>query len=111
MRFKQNKMRNEPTVVDGFRFASKKEARRWGELQLLERAGEIRDLTRQHRLPIEVNGTKVTTAILDFRYLEGEYIVLEDCKGRTNDTSPNTQLWKLKFALIKALYNKEVRIT
>ena len=112
MRFKPNKMRNEPIVVDGVRFASKKEARRWAELQLLERAGEITSLVRQHRIEIIVNGIKVTTAIVDFRYVEeGVGTVLEDVKGRTNDRSPNTQLWKLKFALIKALYGMEVRIT
>jgi len=106
-----NKMRNVPTYVDGVRFHSAKEARRWCELKLLERAGEISELTSQHRIEINVAGTKVSTAIIDFRYLEGGYYVLEDVKGRTNDRSPNTQLWKLKFALIKALYNMEVRIT
>ena len=32
------KYRNEPTSVDGIRFASKKEAWRYGELKLLEKA-------------------------------------------------------------------------
>lgn len=109
--FNRNKMRNVPTVVDGIRFDSKKEARRWYELQLLERAGEIRDLTRQHRLPIAVNGVIVTTAVLDFRYIEDGYTVLEDAKGRKDDATPNTRLWKLKFALIKAIYGMEVKIT
>ena len=112
MPFKPNKMRNVPTVVDGVRFASKKEARRWAELRLLERGGVIRDLKRQHRIEIVANGVKVTTAIVDFRYYEdGVGVVLEDVKGRTTDLSPNTQLWKLKFALLKALYGMEVKIT
>lgn len=36
-----------PTTVDGIRFASKKEARRWSELVLLMKAGEVRNLRRQ----------------------------------------------------------------
>ncbi len=35
------------TVIDGIEFDSKKEAKRWTELKLLERAGVIRDLDRQ----------------------------------------------------------------
>lgn len=44
---KQHKYRAKPTVVDGIRFASMKEARRFQELKLLEKAGEIRDLKLQ----------------------------------------------------------------
>lgn len=35
------------TVIDGIEFDSKREAKRWSELKLLERAGVIRDLDRQ----------------------------------------------------------------
>ena len=42
-----NKYRNEKAVVDGIIFQSKKEARRYSQLRLLERAGEITDLERQ----------------------------------------------------------------
>jgi hypothetical protein len=40
------------TTVDGIRFASLREARRWGELRLMERAGEIRNLRRQIAIPL-----------------------------------------------------------
>lgn len=43
-----NKCRNKPVVTpDGIEHASKREANRWLELKLMERAGEIRDLERQ----------------------------------------------------------------
>ena len=42
-----NKYRNTEMVLDGLKFQSKREARRWAELKLLERVGEIRDLERQ----------------------------------------------------------------
>lgn len=41
------KYRNKKVVVNGITFDSRKEARRYGELLLLERAGAIRDLQRQ----------------------------------------------------------------
>lgn len=40
------------TTVDGIRFDSMKEARRWGELRLLECAGEVRNLRRQVVIPL-----------------------------------------------------------
>lgn len=49
-----NKYSAVATVVDGIRFPSLKEARRWGELKLMERAGEIRNLRRQ--VPIMLEG-------------------------------------------------------
>ena len=42
-----NKYHAKPTFVDGRRFASRKEAARYCELRLLERAGKIQDLTTQ----------------------------------------------------------------
>jgi hypothetical protein len=59
-----------PTIVDGIRFASKKEARRYTELKLLERAGEITCLELQPKFPCVVNGKKVCTYIADFAYLD-----------------------------------------
>lgn len=55
-----SKYRANPTVVDGVRFASAKEARRYGELKLLERAGEIEALELQPRFPLLVPATTGT---------------------------------------------------
>jgi hypothetical protein len=38
-----NKYRAQPVVIDGIRFASKKEGARYLELKLLERAGKIKN--------------------------------------------------------------------
>jgi hypothetical protein len=48
-----------PLVVDGIRFASTREARRYGELKLLERAGQIWDLTLQPTFALHAPGTAV----------------------------------------------------
>lgn len=80
----------QPVTVDGIRFDSKREARRWGELQLLEKAGKIRDLKRQVVLKLEGRDGPLLTRTgrrmritLDFGYIEvaNERQVYADAKG------------------------------
>ena len=96
-------------TFDGIEFDSRKEARRWNELKLLERAKEIKDLQRQVKyvlIPAQYetieryskdgkrlkDGTKLiereTSYVADFVYLDtktGETVV-EDTKGvKTKD--------------------------
>jgi hypothetical protein len=100
-----NKYRNIRTTVDGVEFASKKEAKRYGDLRLLERAGEIADLELQPKFPIVVNGVKVAKYIADFVYLDcktGERVV-EDVKGML------TREYRLKKKLVKALHGIDVK--
>src|SRR6185369_7689355 len=84
---KQRKYRNVPSVIDGIRFASKREAHRYCELKMLEKAGEISALRLQPRYPLTVNGLHVCTYVGDFQYTTSEgRIVTEDSKGvRTRD--------------------------
>lgn len=78
---KRNKYRAIKTEVDGLTFDSGKEALRWQELRLLERAGKIRNLERQVKFSLDVNGEHVANYFADFIYdSDGERIV-EDCKG------------------------------
>ena len=46
---KGNKYHNSAVIVDGVSFQSRKEARRWRELKLMESAGMIHGLTRQKK--------------------------------------------------------------
>ena len=101
------KYRNKPTEVDGIKFASKAEARRYSDLKLLERAGEISDLKLQPRYPLTVNGLLVCTYVADFDYVEArdERTVTEDVKGvKTKD-------FIIKAKLFHALYGREVTLT
>lgn len=114
MRGGPRKYRNQPVVIDGVRFASKAEAVRDGELQLLQRAGEIKDLKRQPRFPLVVAGVKICTYVADWSYqrrtcLDGRHhtfasppaygsLVVEDRKG------VQTPAFKIKWALAKALH-------
>ena len=98
------KYNNKKITRNGITFDSKKEARRYGELLLLERAGEITDLQRQvefvliptQRDPDIIGvrgGVKKGRAIelpvkyvADFVYKENDKIVVEDTKGfKTKD--------------------------
>jgi hypothetical protein len=96
----RSKYRNVPTVVDGVRFASKAEAKRDAELQLLAKAGQIFALRRQPRYPLVVNGVKVCTYVADWEYVEKGTpgAIVEDRKGAL------TPAFKIKWALAKALH-------
>lgn len=93
-----------PTVVNGFRFASKAEARRFQELLLLGMAGQIRNLELQPRFPLVVDGERIAVYVGDFRYDEMIYgpaydsrrDVVEDVKGM------RTPVYILKRKLFQA---------
>lgn len=100
------KYRNQPVIIDGHRFASKLEARRYGELRLLERAGEIRDLRIQPRYDLVVNGVKVGTYVADFAYLDKTGTpVTEDTKS---EATARLAVFRLKAKLFRALFRREV---
>jgi hypothetical protein len=76
------KYRNVPTVIDGIRFDSKAEARRYQELELLQRAKVIRDLKRQVTFALYgKNGAPICRYRADFMYEESGKHVVEDVKG------------------------------
>jgi len=80
---KKSKYSSTKTQVEGIVFDSKKEARRYKELLILLKAGEIGLLQRQ--VPYELNegGSHSLKYIADFVYINtstGKTIV-EDCKG------------------------------
>lgn len=101
MRLKQNlltcvysmvlimKYRNIKTTLDGIKFDSRKEAKRYNELKLMERCGLIKNLELQK--PFELQPTfrkhnktyRAIKYIADFVYydVEKEQIVVEDVKS------------------------------
>jgi len=98
-RFKaKSKYGNMPTFTDGIRFASLAEARRYGELKLLQKAGEIQDLQLQPRYKMVVDGWLICTYVADFSYRDGKQKIAEDVKGM------ETALFKIKRKLFHALY-------
>ena len=102
-----------PVVIDGIRFASTKEGRRYGELKLLARAGEIHDLRIQPRFPLTAGvplATKIGEYRADFQYCECDtptdcrgVFVVEDVKGMRTDL----YAWKAKH--FRAEYGITIR--
>jgi len=80
---KPNKYKAVKTVVDGIAFHSKKEAKRYADLLIRERAGEIIDIRIQPFFHLTVKGVSLGKYILDFMYrdLETDEIIYEDVKA------------------------------
>ena len=104
---KRSKYGNKPTFVGGLRFDSAKEARRGGARRRVGRSGEISDLKRQARYPIELNGQHWSTYVADFAYRENGELVLEDVKG---GAATITDVFKLKVKALRLTQGIEVRI-
>ena len=115
------KYHNRKITRDGVTFDSRKEFRRYEELQLLQQAGEIANLRRQVKfvlIPPQREPSQIGTRggvkkgkllerecayIADFVYTENGKIVVEDTKGlRTKD-------YIIKRKLMLYVHNIRVR--
>lgn len=101
-----SKYKNKKIIIDGIEFDSKKEAKRYSELKLLERTGKIKDLELQKVFELQPSFKKngktyrKTTYKADFYYFnneKGKYIV-EDVKGF------KTEVYKLKKKMFEYKY-------
>lgn len=93
-------------TVDGETFDSTGEANRYQQLRWLERAHEIKALSRQPSFVLSVNGSEVCELRGDFAYYEGSRRIVEDFKGLM------TPVFRLKRKLFKALHpDIELRVT
>ena len=122
--YEPSKYRNEKTEVDGIVFDSRKEANRYRELKMLEKAGEISDLRlqvkyelipAQYEMGTRIQGSKVQTVercveravnyVADFVYKDNmtEETVVEDVKGM------KTEVYKLKKKLLRWRYGIEIK--
>jgi hypothetical protein len=112
---RRNKFNAIKTVLDGFRFDSKKEAECWSYLKKRERAGEIECLERQVKYELAAFAqtpdgvsypAKVCVYKADFRYFDKarkEWVVA-DAKG------VKTALFNLKMKLMRANHGIEVEL-
>lgn len=105
---KPSKYRNTPTEVDGIRFDSKKEAKRYKELRLLLKRGIIGQLARQVEYELNAGGTHSLIYMADFVYVDAAtgVTIVEDVKSK----GTSTPLFRKKKKLMKRLFNIEVRI-
>lgn len=124
------KYKNNPVEYDGINFDSKREAKRYAELKLLERAGEITDLQRQVKfelIPAQYETVerwsdktgkrlkdgkrlleKECSYIADFVYCMDGRLVVEDVKGYRDPQSAGYAKFVIKRKLM--LYVHGIRI-
>ena len=104
-----SKHRCRAVTVFGQRFASAREAKRYGELLGLVEAGRITGLTVQPRYLIIVNGHRICTYIADFSYVEydtGGQRVVEDVKSTWTAKMP---VYRIKVKLMLAVHGIVVK--
>jgi len=101
----ENKYHATRTVVDGITFDSKREAARYAELKLMQRAGLISDLRRQvkYELIPKQQGERAVSYIADFVYSENGQTVVEDVKG------VRTPVYKIKKKLMLWRHGVKIR--
>lgn len=103
---KMTKYGNKKITIDGITFDSKKEGRRYQELKLLERAGEIFHLELQPRYDFHHNGVNLGFYKADFKYVENGELVVEDVKSEITKKHP---VYRLKKKMMKAFYGIEIK--
>ena len=100
----QSKYNNKKTQIDMYVFDSVKEAKRYKELKLLERAGKIRNLELQPHFLLQdsfkKNGRtyRKIEYVADFKYIENGRTIVEDVKGLQTD------VFKIKHKLFEKIY-------
>lgn len=106
-----NKYRNKKVILDGYVFDSMQESRRYKELKLLLKTGEIQDLKLQPHFLLQESFKKNGKTyrkieyIADFQYIENGKTIVEDVKGMQTD------VFKLKHKLFEKIYpDLELRI-
>ena len=105
---KYGKYGNKKTTVGDLKFDSKKEARRYEELKVLESMGKITELRRQVKFELvpKQDGEKPVRYYADFTYQENGELVVEDVKSpatRENDT------YIIKRKLMLHVHNIRIR--
>jgi len=100
----RNKFGAIKTTIDGITFDSRAEGRRYTQLKLMERAGEIEAIELQPRFDLIVNGKKCGFYKADFGYIDKalRQRVIEDVKGVA------TPIYRLKKKLVAAIYGVNV---
>ena len=96
---------NSKTDRDGIRYDSAKESRVLADLETLERAGHIRDLRRQVKFAIVIDGIHICDYVADAVYMDGARRVVVDVKSEATRKLP---VYRLKRKLMAAVLGIEV---
>lgn len=111
---KPSKYFNKKITVDGEKFDSQKEYRRFYELKVLEHSGQIQHLKRQVEFvlipALVISGKKeqATKYVCDFQYIENGKTITEDVKSEITRKHP---VYRLKRKLMAWVHDIEIRET
>ena len=100
--------------LDGFTFDSQKEARRYTELKLLVRVGEISELELQKSFVLaesvkfnnEPRAKPAIRYVADFAYMENGVMIVEDVKSKATKSLP---VYRMKKHLMKSVHGIEIQ--
>lgn len=92
----ESKYKSRKVEIDGLKFDSKKEARRYLDLKAELAAGTISDLRLQVSFPLAVNGATICRYVADFVYVRDGRTVIEDVKSAFTRKLPVYRI-KAKF--------------
>lgn len=109
LKIKMNKYKAKLTEIDGIKFGSQKEAKRYLYLKQLEKNGEIKQLNCKTRYKIIDKNDKFRAAYYedDFSYFKDGKFIIEDVKGYKGGKSYTVFMLKKKIMYDK--YGIEVQ--
>ena len=111
---KPSKYNNRKVELDGFTFDSQKEARRYTELKLLVRVGQISALELQKSFVLaesvkfnnEPRAKPAIRYVADFAYMENGVMIVEDVKSKATKSLP---VYRMKKHLMKSVHDIEIQ--
>ena len=105
-----SKYHSKITMVGDKKFHSKKEADRFVELTLMEKAKVIQDLKTQVRFPLIKKSEygREIVHVADFVYYQDGQMVVEDTKSPITKNNP---VYRLKKRMMAELYSIELKET
>lgn len=101
---RKNKFNAKQVTIDGIKFHSQKEGRRYADLKLLVRSGDITNLDTQPRFDFEHDDIFIGFYKADFRYydIKTKAWVIEDVKGM------KTPIYRLKKKMMWAFHGIKI---
>lgn len=102
---KTAKYKSKKTIVDGISFPSRKEARRYQELKLLKKAGEIKDFELQPEFELQPKFKFFGRTIRPIKYIADFRVIYPDGTEIIEDTKGiETDVFKIKKKMLLYRY-------
>ena len=101
MTTRRNKYGSQKASFAGRTYDSVKECNYAQQLEWRRKAGEIKEIIPQYKLPLTIGGIHIANYIVDFKVtLPDGTVELHEVKGC------ETALWRLKWKIAKAIYGE-----